>query len=219
MKYLAASSRLVASPDTPGEMNCTNAEHSSVSSPRKPRCAALAVALSRCALLAVALARPSQALAQAAIVGTVLDPTSAAIPDARIVATQIATAAVRETHTDTAGRFQLSNLPIGIYTVRCERTGFQTTELQQVSLSIHETLEEPITLKIASASETVGVLEQPQSLQTTAVTTSVALGGERIDDTPTQRRNYLNFVLLAPGVAPARTIQHAALDSRSAQPG
>ncbi len=146
---------------------------------------------------------PVEAFAQSSLAGTVLDPRGAAIPDARVVAVQTATTAFRETHTDTSGRFQIANLPIGIYTVRCEKQGFQTAELQEVSLSINQTLEEHISMQIASESQTVEVMSQPEALATTATTTSVALGGERIDDTPTQRRNFLNFVLLAPGVAPA----------------
>ena len=51
-------------------------------------------------------------------------------------------------------------------------------------------------MKIASASENVEVKAQPDALATTATNASMALGGERIDDNPTQNRNYLNFVLL-----------------------
>jgi len=149
------------------------------------------------------LASSARALAQASIVGTVLDPTGAAISDARLTVEQNSTTAMRNTRTDTSGHFQVSSLAIGIYTLRCERQGFQTAEVQEVSLSIGQTLEEHIVLRIASELTTVDVSGQPEALDTTAVTTSVSLGGERIDDTPLQKRNYLNFVLLAPGVSSA----------------
>lgn len=154
-------------------------------------------------LLLCALVLPINAFAQTSIVGTVLDSTGAAIPDARIVSVQAATAAVREGRTDTSGHFQISSLPIGIYTLRCEKQGFQTVELQEISLSINQTLEEHISMRIASETQTIEVNGQAEALATASVATSVALGGERIDDSPTQKRNYLDFVLLAPGVASA----------------
>lgn len=146
---------------------------------------------------------PAAAFAQSSIVGAVLDPTGAVIPDARIVAIQVATTAVRETRTDDSGHFQVSNLTIGAYILRCEKLGFQTVELRDLSLSINQTLEERIAMRLAPISEEVEVREQQEALATTATSASVALGGERIDDNPTQNRNYLNFVMLAPGVAPA----------------
>lgn len=141
--------------------------------------------------------------AQATIVGTVLDATGAVIPDADVVAVQATTGATRETHSGSTGRFQMPNVPIGAYTLRCEKSGFQTEEVQDVSLSIGQTLEQRITMRIAAASQTVEVNSQPEALATTATITTVSLGGERIDDSPIQQRNYLNFVLLAPGIATA----------------
>ena len=41
---------------------------------------------------------------------------------------------------------------------------------------------------------------QPEMLDASATATGVALGGDRIEETPAQNRNYLNFVLVAPGV-------------------
>ncbi len=131
------------------------------------------------------------------------DPTGAVVPDARVTAVQPTTAAVREAHTDRSGRFQISNLPVGLCTLRAERQGFRPTEQQELSLSIHQTLETNLSMSIGSGEQTVEVSSQAEALETTAVSTRVALGGERIDDTPLQKRNFLNFVLLVPGVASA----------------
>lgn len=162
-----------------------------------------ALAYIRWLFVLVAAITPVASSAQSSIVGMVLDPTGAAIPDARLIAVQNATKAVRETSTDDSGHFQISSLPIGVYTLRCVKQGFQTVEVQEASLSINQTLEEHITMQIASESQTVEVKGQPEVLATTATTTSVALGGERIDDSPIRKRSYLNFVLLAPGVTTA----------------
>jgi hypothetical protein len=146
---------------------------------------------------------PIAAIAESSIAGTVTDQTGAAMPNVHLIAIHVATRVSRDARTDDTGHFQFADLPIGVYTLRCEKQGFQSVEIQDVSLSINHTLEEPIEMRIASDSQEVEVRSQPDALATDATTGSVTLGGERIDDLPTQKRNLLNFVLLAPGVAPA----------------
>jgi hypothetical protein len=153
------------------------------------------------AALILALIAPMAALADSSVQGTVVDPTDASIVGARVSATLIATGMTRVTMTDAMGQFRIPSLPIGTYTIRCEKDGFQTVEIQQLSLSIGQALDQRIEMKIAQHSEDVEVREQPEALETTAITGSVALGGERIDENPTQNRNYLNYVLMVPGVA------------------
>jgi hypothetical protein len=152
------------------------------------------------ALIIILLAPPA-AFADSSIQGTVVDPTGASIVGARVTATLVATGMSRVTMTDAAGQFRIPNLSIGTYTIRCDKQDFQTVEIQQLTLSIGQVVEQQIEMKLAQHSEDVEVREQPEALDTTAVTGSVALGGERIDENPTQNRNYLNYVLMVPGAA------------------
>ena len=45
--------------------------------------------------------------------------------------------------------------------------------------------------------------ERSETIDTAATSSSVALGYDRIEEAPAPNRNYLNFVLLAPNVAPS----------------
>ena len=153
------------------------------------------------ASLIVILFAPTAALADSSIQGTVVDLTGASIVGARVTATLISKGMTRVTVTDASGQFRIPNLSIGSYTIRCEKESFQTVEVQQVTLSIGQALDQRIEMKVAQHSEDIEVREQPEALETTAITGSVALGGERIDENPTQNRNYLNYVLMVPGVA------------------
>jgi hypothetical protein len=146
---------------------------------------------------------PLAAFAQASIQGLVLDPSGAAIPDAAITATLDATGAVRTARTGPDGRYRIPALSIGSYTIRCEKAGFQRAEVPQVYLALNQTLEQTLQLKLASAGSTIDVREQPEALNTTAPTSGTGIGGETLDETPSQNRSYLGVVLLAPGVAPA----------------
>jgi hypothetical protein len=141
--------------------------------------------------------------ADSSIIGTVTDPSGSPIADARILVAQSETGLVREVRTDATGHYQIPSLPIGEYTLRCEKEGFQTLEVQKFSLSINQNLDQSIAMRLANISEKVDVREQPEALETAATTASTALGIERVEDSPSQNRNYLNFVLIAPGVAPA----------------
>src|SRR5205085_5789763 len=58
-------------------------------------------------------------------------------------------------------------------------------------------------MNLAAAGTSVDVNEQPDALNTTATTAGVGIGGEALEETPSQNRSYLGMVLLAPGVAPA----------------
>jgi hypothetical protein len=150
-----------------------------------------------CILLSLA------AFAQSSIQGLVLDPSGAAVPDSAVTATRDATGVVRAVRTGPDGRYHIPALPIGAYTIRCEKAGFQLAEIPQVYLSLNQTLEHTIQLKLATAGSAIDVSGQPEALNTTAPTAGVGLGGETLEETPSQNRSYLGVVLLAPGVAPA----------------
>src|SRR5215469_11127887 len=137
------------------------------------------------------------------IEGIVTDPSGAGVPDASVVATLESTGAPRGVNTDEQGRYRLIALPVGLYTIRCEKPGFQKAEVRQVALSLNQTLEQRFHLNLAAAGTSIDVHEQPEALNTTAATAGVGIGGEVLEETPSQNRSYLGVVLLAPGLAPA----------------
>jgi hypothetical protein len=97
----------------------------------------------------------------------------------------------------------MPSLAIGTYTIRCEKPGFQRAEIPQVYLGLNQTVEETIRLKLATAGSSIDVAEQPEAIDTTTPTSGTGISGEVLEETPSQNRNYLGVVLLAPGVAPA----------------
>ena len=152
---------------------------------------------------AILLLLPFAALAQSSIQGLVLDPSGAAVPDAAVTATLDATGAVRTVHTAADGRYRMPALAIGDYTISCEKTGFQKTQIHDVHLGLNQTVEKTIQLKLATAGNSIDVTEQPEAIDTTTPTAGTGITGETLEETPSQNRSYLGVVLLAPGVAPA----------------
>ncbi len=133
--------------------------------------------------------------------GVVYDSTGAGVPGARIVVRQISSSATRTLVSGDAGQFQAAGLPIGTYSMRVEKEGFNPVNVESLAISVGQTATQHITMKPADLTERVDVQEQADALQTAATTANVALGGERIEEAPAQNRNYLSFVLGAPAVS------------------
>src|SRR5215469_3974992 len=137
------------------------------------------------------------------IEGIVTDPSGAGVPDASVRAMLESTGTARGVNTDEQGRYRIPALPVGTYTIRCQKPGFQNAEVRKVALSLNQTLEQPFHLNLSAADTSIDVHEQPEALNTTAATAGVGIGGEVLEETPSQNRSYLAVVLLAPGLAPA----------------
>ena len=154
------------------------------------------------------------------IQGAVVDATGLPMPGARVIALETGSRATREALTDETGQFRLSGLPIGFYELRVEREGFASVMISRLQVSVGQTAVQRIEMRPAQVVESLEVREQADALDTAATTTSTALGGERIEESPAQNRNYLNFVLVAPGVASSAgsNTQRAAASVRSAAP-
>ncbi len=134
------------------------------------------------------------------IQGTVVDAGGGAVAGARVRAAHAGMGWVRADETDAAGQFRLAGLPPGDYELRVEAAGFASVLIPILPLAVGQTVIERIELKPAPVSERLEVKERPEALETAATTASVALGSERIEEAPAPNRNYLNFVLVAPGV-------------------
>src|SRR5579884_3253876 len=87
----------------------------------------LGVCISSC-LLALLFASNcySQAVAIAEVDGNVQDPSGATVAGAQVKITNTDTQQVRQTTTDSDGRYQLPNLPVGNYQLEVTASGFKT---------------------------------------------------------------------------------------------
>ena len=72
-----------------------------------------------------------------AIIGQVSDATGAAVPNAKVTATNRDTGLRRSASTDDSGRFNFPQLKPGIYTVKVEAVGFEREQNDAVSSALH----------------------------------------------------------------------------------
>src|SRR5207249_11454339 len=70
-----------------------------------------------------------------------------------------------------------------------------------ITLAIGQTARLDIELHPAGVAETLTVTAQPPPLDSARTSVATTIDSERIEELPVRSRNYLEFVLLAPGVA------------------
>ena len=135
------------------------------------------------------------------IEGTVADESGAAVPGANVALKNTATNFERQATTDKDGRFRGSLLPLGPYKVTVSLKGFATMVRDGINLSVGQTVNLPVTMKVSAVQEEVLVSGDAPVIETTR-----AEGADKIDEAsirglPNNGRNFLDFTKLTPGVS------------------
>src|SRR3989442_7929431 len=156
------------------------------------------------ALLLLPCGAAAQASRAAAMLeGMVRDATGAAVPGATVEVVERDTGATRATATDGQGRWHLPELPVGVYSVRVMLSGFNPSLAEGVRLLLGQTVRLETTLQPAGLTAEVTITAEPTAIDASRTAQTLTVENERILELPSRARNYLSFVLLAPGVTPA----------------
>src|ERR1700751_6157838 len=89
-------------------------------------------------LLALMISPAMHGQATGTFSGNITDKSGSSIPGATVIATAQGTGQARTTNTDGAGHYLLPLLPVGLYTVHVDATGFQSAESKDLNLQIDE---------------------------------------------------------------------------------
>lgn len=134
------------------------------------------------------------------IEGTVTDPSGAVVPNATITAKNVSTGLARTTSTDAAGYYRIPALPVGEYEVTLEAQGFATTKISKAQLTIGQSLTLNFSAQVAVQAQTVNVTSEAPVVDTTQTSVSNTVPETSISSLPVNGRNFIDFVLLTPGV-------------------
>ena len=135
----------------------------------------------------------------ASITGVVVDPTKAAIPDAKLTVTNDSTNARSSVVTDQTGSFYISNLPPGAYRIEVERTGFNTVVRPGLILHIKDRMEMNFEMAVGPAAETVTVEGGAPLVNTQDATVGTVIDEHFASNLPLNGRSFQTLVLLTPG--------------------
>src|ERR1017187_6407242 len=135
-------------------------------------------------LLAIRAPAQAQGETTSAIVGSVTDPTGAAIPGATVTVTNIENGLKRFVKTDDSGRFSFPQLKPGTYSVKAEADRFEAQRNNNVSAGLGQKQTVDFKLTIASASESILVHEQAPLLNPENPNTSTTLNARSLESLP-----------------------------------
>jgi outer membrane receptor protein involved in Fe transport len=138
-----------------------------------------------------------------AITGVVTDPSGAAIPKAKVTATNMATGVSTATESDSAGYYVVGNLTAGTYTLEVSVTGFQGFKEQNIVVDIDRTVRIDPKMVVGNVTQTVEVTGAAPALQTEKVEVTGTITSTQLDSIPTAYNNATGFVKLMPGVLEA----------------
>jgi Carboxypeptidase regulatory-like domain/TonB dependent receptor-like, beta-barrel len=163
----------------------------------------LVVRLARsCLLLVFALGVGTPAWAQtgtASLIGEVTDPSKQIVPGATITLTNAQTGASQATVSDERGTYHFVNVRPGRYNLKVELAGFKTSLTEGIALQVDTTTRQNAVLEVGGLAETVSVVSETTTLNTTDASLGNALSREQIRALPVEAQNVVHLLSLQPG--------------------
>ena len=137
------------------------------------------------------------------LVGTVNDPSGAAVPNAQVTATNKATGIQRQTTTNDAGGYTFAAVTPGDYEVKITKEGFRTGTDASVSVTSNNTTRIDMALQVGSVNEAINVEAAAAALQTDTATVRSEMQSRDLVNLPVPvGRNYQNMLVTIPGFSP-----------------
>ena len=153
--------------------------------------------------LVLALAVPVLAQEGATIVGTVTDPSGAAVPAVQITIINSATGQVIRNVSNAAGQYVVTPLPVGTYTVAAELSGFKKFEQKDVVVNVGDRVRVDILLQVGETRESVNVEANAIHVQADSGEVSDVVTGNQVLNLSMNGRNLYELATLTPGAASA----------------
>src|SRR6185436_18493280 len=158
-------------------------------------------ALGLLAVWCVAVLLPGAVFAQtdtAQVIGTVRDAQGGAIADVAIAVLNIDTGFLRRATTDSDGRYRVTALPPGRYSLTADRQGFRTVVRDGLILLLGSEPIIDIELPVGGLSESLFVTADVPIVNTTTSAIEMRINREQLDLLPLFGRNYLRLLRLTP---------------------
>jgi hypothetical protein len=166
----------------------------------------LGTALRLALFVLITLSIPFGASAQGGrggISGIVTDPSGSVVAGAKVTAVSEATGLTLHTVSSDAGLYSFVSLNPGTYVVSANQVGFATVAQDKVTVSVDQTTEVNITLRVGATTETITVTEGSDLVEPSNSTVGTLIPAEAIDRVPLLYRNVFDLIQLSAGVTPA----------------
>src|SRR5580704_5575351 len=138
----------------------------------------------------------------ATVSGTITDPSGAVVPGVSVTIVSQGTGLKRSALTDAAGEYRFAGLPTGNYSLRIEKTGFQSQIREGVELNSAAEVRINPQLAIGDLSQQTTVSANAAGIDSTTSTVTGRFPEQSLTELPLNNRDLFSAVTLEPGVAP-----------------
>src|SRR5437879_5344529 len=132
----------------------------------------------------------------AAITGTVMDTSGAAVPGAMVTVKHLETGLTRAVEADSAGSYSIASLPVGEYELTAEKMGFQREVRRGINLVVAQEAVLNVTLQVGTVVQQVTVTEAAPLVNTTTTSTSGLISEQQIKELPLNGRSFDQLLTL-----------------------
>ncbi len=160
--------------------------------------ASTVICLALCVLLAPTATRGQAVYGN--IVGTVIDPNGAAVPNAKVTITDTSRAVTSTVTTNDSGLFSQRHLIAGTYRIRVEAAGFRASVIESVSVSVDQDSRVDIKMEVGDLSQVVEVSAEAPLLKTERSDVAVTFSEKSINNLPIPGRRFTVLEIFTPGV-------------------
>ena len=138
-------------------------------------------------------------IVNASLTGSVTDPSGAAIPDASVTATDVATGQPSKTMTDPTGNYNLPSLHPATYTLTVEKAGFKTSVQTGITLLVDQKATLNVQLQVGDLATRVEVSGAAPLVETSTASVGTVIGERDVVDLPLNLRRFGSLATLVPG--------------------
>src|SRR5205823_4386535 len=140
------------------------------------------------------------------IKGTIRDTSGAIMQKVSVAVVDSGKGVRRAATTDSMGQYRITSLPAAAYDVSVAMPSFESQVHKNVVLNLGETLVVDFRMKVSAGKEVVEVTSEPPVVDTARGSQAGVVEERSIQQLPIDRRDYLTFSLLMPGVSNSNTI-------------
>ena len=134
------------------------------------------------------------------IEGSVMDPTGAVVPGAKVTLRNTDTGETRTLDTTGAGYYRFPALPAANFELTVVSSGFKTAVQRGIRTQVADTKTVNFTLEVGAAESRVEVTAQAPLVEASEGRISGFVEQQKVEELPLVGRNTFNLVLLTPGV-------------------
>ncbi len=137
------------------------------------------------------------------ILGSVLDQTGAAVPNAQVTLRNPNTGLVRNTTSNNGGAYEFLALPIGLgYTIEARASGFGDAARTDIELLVNQSYRADFELRLGATADRVEVSASSLQVETSSSQLGDVIQDRKMVSLPLNGRSYIDLLGLQPGVVP-----------------